>query len=316
MYNSIKRTNKFLLYLFIGQFILAIIWQPLTSSLNISYAPDMIISQSIMFGIPAIIYFLVTKQNIKEVLSIRPISILNILVIIGISIFIQPFIGVLSGITSLFFQNAVSAMISETIDVPLWLMIVSTALTPAIYEEIIFRGIVFNGYKTTGIIKACVMCGLLFGIMHMNAQQFLYTFVMGILFSFFVYKTKSIFSSVISHFTINASQLIMSNIALSTMTKAQAIEASLNPSLSDTIASIFSIMLISLFALPILALLIWVFLKLNKNSSENTKDTIYYNLPKEQQEPICTISLAIIFAIFFIQVIILPLLIKILSIVS
>ena len=315
MYNSIKRTHKFLLYLFIAQFVLAIIWQPLTSSLNVGYAQEMILSQSIMFGIPAIIYFFITKENPKDVLSIRPISILNILIIIGISIFIQPFIGLLSGITSLFFENAVSAMITETIDVPLWLMVVSTAVTPAIYEEIIFRGIVFNGYKTTSIMKACIMCGLLFAIMHMNAQQFLYTFVMGILFSFFVYKTKSIFSSVISHFTINASQIIMSNIALSTMTKTQAIEASLNTSLSDTIASIFSMALITVITLPILALLIWAFLKVNKNNKPE-KDIIYYNIPKEQQEPICTISLAIIVAIFFIQVIILPLLIKILSTVS
>ncbi len=313
---SIKRANTFLVYLFICQFILAIIWQFLTSALNIGYAYDMILSQSFVFGVPAIIYFLITKQNVKEVLSIKPISILNILIIIGISIFVQPFIGLISGITSLFFQNAVSAMISETIDVPLWLMIVSTALTPAIYEEIIFRGIIFNGYKTTSLLKACIMCGFLFAMMHMNAQQFLYTFVMGILFSFFVYKTKSIFSSIISHFTINASQIILSNIALSNLTKAEAIEASLNPSISDAIASIFSMLLIFVITLPILILLIWAFLKVNKNSNETTTDIIYYNLPKEQQEPICNISLAIIVAIFSIQVIILPLLIKVLTIIS
>ncbi len=306
MYNSIKKTNKFLLFVLIFQVIVGFTWVSFTASLNVNPALEMILIQFITFGIPTIIYFFITKENPKQVLSIRPISILNILIIIGISIFVQPFMNVLSGITSLFFENNAENIINGTINLPLWVTLLSTALTPAIFEEIVFRGIVFNGYKTTSIVKACFMCGLFFGITHMNIQQFSYTIVMGILFAFLVYKTKSIFASMISHFTINGTQVVMSSLA-STIRTNQAVETSLAISTSERIIAILVLLFIALIVSPIFVLLIKAFLKVNKNNTIED-DIIHYNIPKEQQEPIFNIYLIFILVVFFIEVILLPIL--------
>ena len=302
--NSIKNTNKFVLVLFLNQLILSLFWGLVMDFLNVPLVLNLILSQICVFGIPATLYFIYTKESPKKVLRLNPISFVNILLIIGISIFIQPIMTLLSAITSIFFTNNVSELLIETDNIPLWLMLIGTALTPAIFEELFFRGIVFYGYKTTSLIKASLMTGLLFGLMHMDLQQFLYAFAMGTVFCFLVYKTKSIFASVISHFTINASQIALYSLFTSSLTTSE-IDMSLNPTFMDVMASIFSSILLVVASLPFLALLIWAFLKVNKNTKIDT-DEIYYNLPKNMQEPIATKSLAFAVGIFFLQVIIIP----------
>ncbi|MDR2090256.1 MAG: CPBP family intramembrane metalloprotease [Clostridiales bacterium] len=77
------------------------------------------------------------------------------------------------------------------------------AALPAVFEELTFRGILLGAYKDnpkTGVL----LSAFLFALMHMNIQQFLYAFVGGIVMGYVVIKTRSIVSSMIIHFCINA----------------------------------------------------------------------------------------------------------------
>lgn len=303
--SSIQKTNLFVLFLFVLQFILGLFWSSLMTMVNMPIVINMILSQICMFGIPTILYFIITKSNVKDTLSIKPISPLNILIIVAISIFIQPIMTVLSALTTIFFPNNVTTMLTETAKIPIWLTIIATALTPAIFEEIIFRGIVFSGYRTTSLLKASIMTGLLFGLIHCDAQQFLYAFVMGIFFCFLVYRTGSIFASMISHFTINGSQVLISTILMSSMSSEELLKSTTNTNISDIIASLISSIFLACITAPILILLIWAFIKINKKP-EIPEGKIYYNIPKQKQDFIAGKPLAGILLIYFLQVIIIP----------
>ncbi|MFN2987262.1 lysostaphin resistance A-like protein, partial [Escherichia coli] len=58
-------------------------------------------------------------------------------------------------------------------------LVIAIILIP-IYEEIVFRGIIF-GYlrKNFNIIVAILVQALIFGIMHLNLVQGIYTFILG-----------------------------------------------------------------------------------------------------------------------------------------
>ena len=75
-----------------------------------------------------------------------------------------------------------------------------------------FRGLIFSRYKKIGLDKAVLATGLIFAIAHFSPQQFLYAFFIGALFCVFVHKTQSILASVIPHFIINTSQVILANL--------------------------------------------------------------------------------------------------------
>ncbi len=88
--------------------------------------------------------------------------------------------------------------------------IILVALLPAICEELVFRGTILNGLKKFGPRLMMVLCGLLFAIMHLNIEQSIYQFVLGMVLAGVVLVTGSILSSMILHFFNNALVLVMS----------------------------------------------------------------------------------------------------------
>lgn len=91
---------------------------------------------------------------------------------------------------------------------PLWLefliQVGLIAVLPAICEEFLHRGLLLHGTKQIGVRKAMLISSLMFGLLHFNINQFFYAFVLGLLMSLVVVITKSIYPSMIIHFTNNA----------------------------------------------------------------------------------------------------------------
>ena len=111
--------------------------------------------------------------------------------------------GCISAISQMFFTNNIGTFMAAIADTPYWAMLLLMAVTPAITEEITLRGVVLSGYDNQSKFKAALITGILFGIFHMDFQQFLYATALGFIFAYIVRITNSIFSSVIMHFIIN-----------------------------------------------------------------------------------------------------------------
>ena len=90
----------------------------------------------------------------------------------------------------------------------LFLSLVIVALIPAILEETVYRGIFYNEYRKVNPLKAIFLSAFLFGIIHLNVNQFTYAFAMGIVFALTIEATDSILSTMIIHFFINATSVM------------------------------------------------------------------------------------------------------------
>lgn len=78
-----------------------------------------------------------------------------------------------------------------------------------ITEEIVFRGVFLHGMvKNYGPTKGIIFTGLCFGIFHLIPWQAVGAACVGILISFIVYRTASIFAGMIFHAIWNALPLI------------------------------------------------------------------------------------------------------------
>ncbi|MGL4741299.1 MAG: lysostaphin resistance A-like protein [Sarcina sp.] len=195
---------------------------------NISYPVLLIITHIILFILPAIIYILITRQSFKKVLRLNKIGLVDICIAIGIGFIAQPVMSFFAYISSFFFTNDVAGMLNELNSAPLWIMILMIGVTPSISEEITMRGIVLSGYDFKSKHVAAIMSGLVFGIIHNNPHQFLYAFVMGVIFGYMVRAANSIFVAMIAHFTINTSQLLLQR-AISSANDMIGHSASVNP---------------------------------------------------------------------------------------
>ena len=86
----------------------------------------------------------------------------------------------------------------------LFVNLVFSALLPGICEELVHRGMLLKSLKPLGMWKAILLSGFLFGLLHMNIEQFFYATVIGIFLGFLTVMTGSIFPAMIVHFMNNA----------------------------------------------------------------------------------------------------------------
>jgi len=81
--------------------------------------------------------------------------------------------------------------------------IFAVALVPAICEEFVFRGVVFNEYREKGLLCAVIMSSLLFAMSHFDIFQFLPYFISSLLICFAYTVTKSLVAPMVLHFCAN-----------------------------------------------------------------------------------------------------------------
>lgn len=212
----------------------------------------------VIYFVPIALYFFTSKASIIDTFSMKKLKPVNILLVILISIMIQPLLMLISTISAIIFPNNISNVFEVYATYPLWFVILSIAIVPAFCEELFFRGIVFSNYRNVSFFKASLACGFIFGMAHMDGQQFFYAFFMGIVFCYLVYKTGSIFASIISHFTINCSQSLLAYYIYNS-NKISLPAAQTQVTADTLIAATQS----ALFTLPLLMLVLYIFHRYN-----------------------------------------------------
>ena len=102
--------------------------------------------------------------------------------------------------------------ISMPVDNAGWLdlSLIILAVLPAIFEELIFRGMLLNGLREgMGDVSALFMSAFLFAIMHGSLQQLIYPFILGVVLGWIAMRTGSTFCSMLVHFLNNAIAVII-----------------------------------------------------------------------------------------------------------
>lgn len=179
---------------------------------------NLLISQ-IVYAVPMLIYIAKNRGNMLESLRIRPLQPITVFLLVVFSCLITPALNVLNAVSMLFSTNVISNSLSGIIkEYPLWLGILSIGLLPSVLEECVYRGVFFHEYQKHSPREGVLLSGLLFGLMHMNFNQFIYAFVMGITFALLVEASDSLLGSMIVHFCINATSVVLSHMAPATVT--------------------------------------------------------------------------------------------------
>ena len=252
-----KQSNLFFLFIFI-LLILGQIFLP--TLFTILKVPQYLWTTFIEFGIlfiPSILYIVLSKKSIRKTLRLNPISIKSILLVIVIGIVAQPLMMLLGTLSQLFFHNYVADALNQLNSLGYLTMMAMIAVTPAICEETVMRGVVLSGYRKVDIKKAALLNGLLFGLFHLGPQQFFYAFALGIVFVYLVEVTNSIFSSMLCHFVINGLQTTLSWGAARFVTKAaEKAPAFANLPINSIISTLTVLLLGTAIFTPILVLVV------------------------------------------------------------
>ena len=187
----------------------------------------------------------------------KPLGFVNVLLVIVLSLLLQPFMMLISAIMTVFMPNPVAGMIYGFTEAPFLLTLAIIAITPSICEEWVFRGYIQSMYESQPVFFIVLINGLFFGIIHMNLHQFAYAFAMGIVFSYMVYLTKSVFSAVIAHMVVNGTQFSLGYFAIRHMPAGVELYE------GEGWASVLALGQLALLILPVVVGLFYVFVRHN-----------------------------------------------------
>lgn len=168
--------------------------------------------------LPAIIFLTLWKFDIKRILRLNKVSLLNLFLVLCIMVFALPAVGVLN-LANLWLINTIFGRVSVmqppvgTDTAGLIVSILVIGGSAGICEELLFRGVIMRGLERLGIVKAILITSLLFGLLHLDFQKLLGTFLLGALIGFIVYRTNSIFAGMFAHFTNNTIAVLISYVS-------------------------------------------------------------------------------------------------------
>lgn len=205
---NVTKTN--ILFTFMAASYLLLIYIVRLIPANILNINIRLILPELIMLVPAFLYVTVLKPDNLGQINFSSPSLTNVIKIILFTFCIMPFITILNSISTVFVENHAANTMSYLTSNPLWLNILFIALIPAVCEEYLFRGLLFHGYKRRNPVKAILMSSLLFGLIHMNVNQFIYAFVMGCVLCLLVYATGTVLSSMIAHFIFNGINVVLS----------------------------------------------------------------------------------------------------------
>ncbi|MDU7026484.1 CPBP family intramembrane glutamic endopeptidase [Robinsoniella peoriensis] len=224
--NKIKNINR----LFLGMVIFAFLFSYGIGFFVTGLGTEMaMILGQLMYLIPILFYIVVMRVPVKEEIPFRKIKWSTACMVVLFVILLMPLVSFLNLFSMLFVTNHVNASAQELNTNPFLVNLLLVGVMPAVSEEFMFRGVFYGSYRRKNHVQGAVMCGLIFGMAHLNVNQFLYAFVAGFAFCLLMEATGSILAPMLAHFIIDAWSVVVLEL--------QKVLVQAVPQVSDTIQS-------------------------------------------------------------------------------
>ena len=161
---------------------------------------------------PGFLFMLFSGEKLTGFLHFKRMKPGTVLMIVPFTMFSMSAITLVNLISQFFVENTSAAMMEnyQVAEMPFLQVLFSVGIFAPFCEELACRGIFYRGYRKSGsAFYAMLLSALLFALMHMNINQAMYAFVMGIISVLLVEATGSLWSSVLYHGLLNSSQIVL-----------------------------------------------------------------------------------------------------------
>ena len=178
------------------------------------YVNDFMITNNLLSSIVSIflfftMYFITLSISDKDVLSLKkPKN--HSLVFVLLGLIVNFLANIISTVVSYLFSlwqvsspQPDSLFKHSNTKFGVLIYFLSVAIIPAIFEELICRGLVLGLLKKFGDGFAIITSAIFFALIHGNIEQGVFAFIIGLYYALVVIKTSSIFPAIFLHFLNN-----------------------------------------------------------------------------------------------------------------
>ncbi len=171
-----------------------------------------VIQQLTMIACPAVFMGVLLTTSLRATFRLRMPSITAMAIGVSLAVVAHPLSVELSQFLvehQVFPELPESARqvmgLMKTGDKPTWLLLLVFAVTPAICEELAFRGFILSGLARGGRLAIAVgISSMMFGIIHMIPQQAFNAALLGLVLGLLAVYSRSLFPAMAFHFCNNA----------------------------------------------------------------------------------------------------------------
>lgn len=219
-----------------------------------------LICEAVMVA-PGFLFMLFSGEKMSDFLHFRRMKPGTVLMILPFTMFSMSVITLVNLISQFFVENTSAAIMEnyQVAEMPFFQVLFSVGIFAPFCEELACRGIFYRGYRRSGsAFYAMLLSALLFALMHMNVNQAMYAFVMGIISVLLVEAAGSLWASVLYHGLINSSQIVLMYGMLRANPSAYS-EAAASLDTDMLVYGLAGYLVITAVSLPIAwAILVWI----------------------------------------------------------
>lgn len=247
--------------------------------ITINIITNFILSEGILM-VPTLAFLLAfgrkAKAGRKEAAAFHKVKISTLLMIILCTFLVNPMVIVLNALSMLFAENAMTSLQGYILEMPFPVMLFMIGILAPFCEEFVFRGVIYRSYsrkeenknnvcygneRSRGI-RAILLSALLFGLMHMNFNQMIYAFAMGIFLALLVEAAGSLWASVFCHMFFNSAEVVLMYVSrniLESVYGQTVNEAAVELTTQDLLAAVSVYLVIAAVATPIaVCVIVWI----------------------------------------------------------
>ena len=197
---------RLLLVVFLLQFAVSLFIKNYGGVFNNNLPTDyvyILLTQIVAVAIPCFLLCLGKKAGIKRTLRIKSIKMPAALRCIALGFCLQP-VAILANVPLQRLAPKSVAIVKPPSDVTdVLLMALIICVIPAVFEELLLRGMVLTSVRRKGYLFSIIVTTVLFILMHADMYSVVGHIILGAAAAFAVLNTNSVLAGVLVHFSFN-----------------------------------------------------------------------------------------------------------------
>ena len=171
-----------------------------------------------LIAVPALLMTFLLTRRPRTTLLLRRAPAGSVLAAVALAVCLHPLIMALAQLVHYVYpvdEGALPQFVRLLGEAPsMWMVLLIVAFTPAVCEELAFRGFILSGLRRTGHKwRAIFVSSLLFGVTHGVFQQSLLATATGVVLGYLAVQTGSLLPCMAFHFVHNSLSLMLAQLA-------------------------------------------------------------------------------------------------------
>ncbi|PZR98330.1 MAG: hypothetical protein DLM69_08815 [Candidatus Chloroheliales bacterium] len=199
-----SRAQAYLLFLLV--LVLNAIGQTIIAGFGMPFPIAVTLGEVLFILVPVLLFIQIGNFDLRATLHLNPTTPQMLLLSVLVALLAWPLAEMLGYVTDLVLSNIgplPSPVPKPTSDGEALSYLVVLTVVPGVCEELLNRGVMQRAFERQGLWRTVFYIAIFFALFHLGLYTLLFTSMLGGVLAYVVFKTNSIYNSIVCHTAFN-----------------------------------------------------------------------------------------------------------------